>query len=267
MYRRLMFIFELASNFISAHEDVDILELLHEGPVAYQLALEKNRQLQDARSTLSQQLPVFPELARSLKTRVAAKYMLVQHPEVVHELFHHGHINDRESEGLIAENNAARVKLEYHPAADQIPDRFTLLKNVPFLRFLTDEEKAEIINNEKACQEEFYGSNVVLMNAKMSFARGARRQGWFNVVRGAVRQNTEGMLGHTTMGGTQRLRRLAKERLVNAGTVVGLDEQLMQVPYRCTYTTASFVHLFFFDKTQTNASAVELGKSSQLAAS
>lgn len=30
--------------------------------------------------------------------------------------------------------------------------RFTLLKNVPFLRFLTDEEKAEIINNEKACQ-------------------------------------------------------------------------------------------------------------------
>lgn len=70
MYRRLTFIFELASNFIAAHEDVDILELLHEGPVAYQLALEKNRQLQAARTTLSQQLPVFPELARSLKTRV-----------------------------------------------------------------------------------------------------------------------------------------------------------------------------------------------------
>ena len=69
-FRRLTVIFELASNFISAHEDVDILELLHEGPVAYQLALEKNRQLQDARATLAQQLPVFPELARSLKTRV-----------------------------------------------------------------------------------------------------------------------------------------------------------------------------------------------------
>lgn len=72
MYRRLTFIFELASNFISAHEDVDILELLNEGPVAYQLALEKNRQLKDARATLAQQLPVFPELARSLKTRVRA---------------------------------------------------------------------------------------------------------------------------------------------------------------------------------------------------
>ena len=47
-----------------------------------------------------------------------------------------------------------------------------------------------------------------------------------------------------------RVRKLAKERLVNAGTVVGLDEQLMQAPYQCTYTTASFVHLFFFDKTQ-----------------
>lgn len=30
--------------------------------------------------------------------------------------------------------------------------RFTLLKNVPFLRFLSDEEKMAIINNEKACQ-------------------------------------------------------------------------------------------------------------------
>lgn len=70
MYRRLTFIFELASNFISAHEDVDILELLNEGPVAYQLALEKNLQLKEARETLSKQLPVFPELARSLKTQV-----------------------------------------------------------------------------------------------------------------------------------------------------------------------------------------------------
>ena len=60
MYRRLTFIFELASNFISAHEDVDILELLNEGPVAYQLAYEKNRQLQQARDTLAQQLPVVP---------------------------------------------------------------------------------------------------------------------------------------------------------------------------------------------------------------
>lgn len=58
------------------------------------------------------------------------------------------------------------------------------------------------------------------------------------------------MLGHTSSGGTVRVRKLAKERLVNAGTVVGLDEQLMQAPYKCTYTTASFVHLYFFDKTQ-----------------
>jgi hypothetical protein len=43
IYRRLAFIFELASNFISAHEDVDILQLIQEGPVAYQLAFEKVR--------------------------------------------------------------------------------------------------------------------------------------------------------------------------------------------------------------------------------
>ena len=57
-------------------------------------------------------------------------------------------------------------------------------------------------------------------------------------------------MDHTSLGGTVRTRRLAKERLVNAGTVIGLDEQLMQAPYKCTYVTASFVHLFFFDKTQ-----------------
>lgn len=49
--------------------------------------------------------------------------MLVQHREVVHELFHHGHINEREFEGLIGQNNTARVRLDYHPHADQIPDR------------------------------------------------------------------------------------------------------------------------------------------------
>ena len=63
-------------------------------------------------------------------------------------------------------------------------------------------------------------------------------------------QNTEGVLDHTSVGGTLRRRLLAKERLVNAGTVIGLDEQLMEAPYKCTYVTASFVHLFFFDKTQ-----------------
>lgn len=55
-----------------------------------------------------------------------------------------------------------------------------------------------------------------------------------------------------------RVRKLAKERLVNAGTVVGLDEQLMKAPYQCTYTTASFVHLFFFDKTQASSSKISI---------
>ncbi len=71
-------------------------------------------------------------------------------------------------------------------------------------------------------------------------------------------QNTEGMLGQTSSGGTMRVRKLAKERLVNAGTVVGLDEQLMKAPYQCTYTTASFVHLFFFDKTQVSSNNISI---------
>lgn len=55
--------------------------------------------------------------------QLAARYMLVQHRDVVQELFHHGHINEREFEGLITQNNTARVRLDYHPLVDQIPDR------------------------------------------------------------------------------------------------------------------------------------------------
>lgn len=66
----------------------------------------------------------------------------------------------------------------------------------------------------------------------------------------SVLQTTEGLLDHKSTGGTTRTRRLAKERLVNAGTVIGLDEQLLEAPYKCTYVTSSFVHLFFFDKAQ-----------------
>lgn len=61
--------------------------------------------------------------SREYVMQVAARYMLVQHRDVVHELFHHGHINEREFEGLVGQNNMARVRLDYHPHIDNIPDR------------------------------------------------------------------------------------------------------------------------------------------------
>lgn len=248
IYRRLAFIFELASNFISAHENVDILELIKEGPVAYQLAFEKNRQVNEARETLAHQLPVFPELARALKTQVAARYILGQHKEIVESVFAQGHINEREYEKLIHKNNTSRIKLDYHPITEQIPDRRELLRSVPFFRFLSNDQFEAIVGNTSACVEEFYGSNVVLMKESGSDIQGHRRAGWFVVVRGSVRQLSEGMLDHKTAHGSVRQRLLSRERLLPAGTVFGLEEQLLNVPYESTFSTASFVHLFFFDK-------------------
>ena len=55
--------------------------------------------------------------------QVAARYMLVQHRDAARELSRLGHITEREFEGLIEQNNMARVRLDYHPQTDQIPDR------------------------------------------------------------------------------------------------------------------------------------------------
>lgn len=73
------------------------------------------------------------------------------------------------------------------------------------------------------------------------------------IVRHKTNQTTEGVLVLTSTGGTVRTERLAKKRLVSGGAVIGLDEQLLETPYRCNYVTASFVHLFYFDKNQVQA--------------
>ncbi|CAM9581375.1 unnamed protein product [Chrysoparadoxa australica] len=245
VYWRLAFLFELASTFISAHEDVDILELIKEGPVAYQLAYEKTRQINLARTTLAEHLPALPELARSLKTQVASRYILVQHRELVEEMYLQGHIHEKEHEALIHQNNAKRIKLDYHPHADQIPGRRQLLQNVPFLRFLTEEERDAVIFNNSACVEKFYGSNTVLMQGGATGGgTPAKHNGWFVVVRGSVRQVTESKSTSSTRGALPTI----KEKLVHSGMVFGLDDQLLDVPYSSTYMTSSFVHVFFFDK-------------------
>ncbi|KAG5183566.1 Sodium/hydrogen exchanger family-domain-containing protein [Tribonema minus] len=283
IYGRLAFIFELASNFIAAHEDVDILQIIKEGPVAYQLAFEKTKQLREARDTLVAQLPVFPELARSLKTQVAARYILVQHRGMVEESYRHGHINDREYARLLHSNNVSRVKLDYHPHTDHIPDRSQLLKGVPFLRFLTDADRETVIRNSAAVVEEFRGSHITLMRERSADVTGHKRSG---CVRQVTKSFVMGSGRHANSTGSPYLGPLVsseevlpincvingdtigrhgevpqmvrKERLLHAGTVFGLDDQLLEIPYHSTYTTASFAHLFFFDKAQILAMAEDM---------
>lgn len=65
------------------------------GDAADQLARENLKQLDDASATLGQQLPAFPEVARSLKTQVAARFLLAKHRHFVEELYLDGFINEK----------------------------------------------------------------------------------------------------------------------------------------------------------------------------
>lgn len=65
------------------------------GDAADQLARENLKQLDEASATLGQQLPAFPEVARSLKTQVAARFLLAKHREFVEELYLDGFIQEK----------------------------------------------------------------------------------------------------------------------------------------------------------------------------
>lgn len=39
-----------------------------------------------------------------------------------------------------------------------------------------------------------------------------------------------------------------REHPLHAGAVFGMTDSMLGLPFRATYTTTSFVHLFFFDR-------------------
>ncbi|CAM9426926.1 unnamed protein product, partial [Phaeothamnion confervicola] len=189
IFGRLAAVFELASNFIAAHEDVDIGALLPAGEAADSLARENLRQLDEASATLGQQLPAFPEVARSLKTQVSARFLLARHRQTVLELSSDGFLTDVEAEVLLRANADSRRRLDRHPYAEHLPPRTVMLAKVPFLRALGAESMVRIVNDDRFCAEEFHGSNVALLRQGESVVVTGPNKGsagWFYIVRGSV---------------------------------------------------------------------------------
>ncbi|CAM9848856.1 unnamed protein product, partial [Laminaria digitata] len=274
IFKKLAFVFELASNFIAAHEDIAILELLPEGDAADQLARENLRQLDDASGTLGQQLPAFPE--------VAARFLLAKHREFVEELYLDGFINEKERETILHVNVEFKIKLDDHPYAEHLPPRSVMLAKVPFLKPLSEEQLAQVVDDDAFCQEELHGSNVVLLRQSERVKHSGHNKGasgWYYIVRGSVQMVTvsqdrgsndkEGGGGgaaasapggavnasggadagaggaSSSGGGGVKIR----EHPLHAGAVFGMTDMMLGMPFRATYTTTSFVHLFFFDRT------------------
>ncbi|CAM9412929.1 unnamed protein product [Chrysoparadoxa australica] len=269
IFKKLAFVFELASNFIAAHEEIDILELLPEGPAADHLAHENLVQLNDASGTLGQQLPAFPEVARSLKTQVSSRFVLTKHRQFTVELAKRGFINEKEQEELLHQNTICRIMLDDHPYAEHLPPRSVILCKIPFLRQLPDMLMKVLVEDDTICQEEFHGSNVLLMeqgSTKLDNGANRGKKGWYYIVRGSVLMMADSKdLATSTSGSMSSTagKKGPKFTTLHAGAVFGMTDQMLGVPFRAAYTTASFVHLFFFDRDQLLQSASkheELGR-------
>ncbi|KAG5188581.1 Sodium/hydrogen exchanger family [Tribonema minus] len=218
VFEKLAFVFMLAKNFILAHEGIDMTDLLPEGAAAQRLA------------------------------QVSARFMLHRHREVVEELMRGGFINEREGEALLHRNAVSHTLLHDHPYADHLPPRTVLLSKVPFLRQLNDEDLKRIVEDESCCSEQFHGSNVVLIrNGAQTVAQGPNKSsgaaGWYYIVRGTVH-----MISENPVKGR-------RQQVLHAGAVFGMTDQMLGRPFRGAYTTASFVHVFYFDKDRLLAEA------------
>lgn len=91
----LTFILTLYSGCSQAHSNVRIEELFGSGPISKQLALEVDLEVRRAKAALKEFLPVFPDLLNSVKTEIAARFLLHKHRSLLEDAFEAGSINSR----------------------------------------------------------------------------------------------------------------------------------------------------------------------------
>ncbi|KAH8064993.1 potassium:proton antiporter [Aureococcus anophagefferens] len=182
IFRRMAFVFEVAYNFIHAHEDVE-----------HALAAEE----------------ILGECERHI--------------------------------------NAARIKLSQHPYTEQMPPIKTLVRDVPFLRPLTEAQLDDLIHDDDACRSEILLAHQTLaLEGERSLERRLEhhgRHGWFVIARGSVR-----LVHDREQHETSRSTATSEEVILSAGAVCCLEEQLLELPFTATYRTLSMVHLVFFDR-------------------
>ena len=251
IFRRMAFVFEVAYNFIHAHEDVEHAlaaeEIVDAGPVQEALVEEVAKMQAMAKATIAEYIDVFPESANAIKTQVAASFVLVRQHELMKESREHGHITAKELGECERHINAARIKLSQHPYTEQMPPIKTLVRDVPFLRPLTEAQLDDLIHDDDACRSEILLAHQTLaLEGERSLERRLEhhgRHGWFVIARGSVR-----LVHDREQHETSRSTATSEEVILSAGAVCCLEEQLLELPFTATYRTLSMVHLVFFDR-------------------
>uniref|UniRef100_A0A7S3JZM7 Cation/H+ exchanger transmembrane domain-containing protein n=1 Tax=Aureoumbra lagunensis TaxID=44058 RepID=A0A7S3JZM7_9STRA len=252
IFRRTAFVFEAAYVFIEAYKDVDIDEIVDDGAAKEALRTEIYNQCNAALHTIHDYIEVFPDVALAVKTQVATRYVLVRFQRILTELHEHGALSETELSRAEERINRARIKLEHHPVTEVVPLLNKILKSsIPFLRHPVPKEIIDRLCEDPSLagiRSEIIPSHVLLAkrDRKKIEKRGDHirksRFGWFVVVRGSVIANFQGIDEDTFNSNEEGI-------LLTQGSVVGLDEQLLGIPFAASYWTLSLVHLIFFDRT------------------
>lgn len=229
VFRQLAFVFEVAYNFVNAHEDVDVAEIVDDELVSMQLVEEITAQQNKAKSTISEYVSIFPEVANAVKTQIAARYVLIKQQEMLQELREHGHVAEKELDACSKAINSARLELRRHPYAEAMPSLLdTLLalqKSNPLLTCLG--QHLPRLVNEGACREEVLPANTILAK-KGRYKPERHRHGLFVVVRGSIKADENVLLG--------------------SGQSCCVEEQLLDIPFTSTCTAVSMVRVVYFER-------------------
>jgi NhaP-type Na+/H+ or K+/H+ antiporter/CRP-like cAMP-binding protein len=241
LFNRLAFFFELAMVFIEAHSNVDLEGLFGAGPMAQQLAREVDAEVLRAKAALKEFLPVFPDIINSVKTEIAARFLLNKYRSLLEHAVESGSLEQKEFDTGIKAVDASMVKLYDHTHSEIAAPRPVLLNNLSFLRFLSQEDKLRLFGpSSTLCRDVYVRSETTFMS------KGATDlKGWYVIVRGSV------LSGYGDGGEEGGEAMEEEESILQNGAILGFIESLLQSPTQPvphSYTAASYVHLLYFDR-------------------
>ena len=258
IFTKTAFVVEVAHNFVKALGDVDVNEIVDDGPDKIELKGEIETQRKLAQRTVDEYVKIFPDVANAVKTQIAAMFILVRMQRLVQELHEHGALNEKELDKASEKINVSRIKLAHHPTIELVPALETvLLKDlkVPFLEPMSSDCLAALLVDNTACRSEVVlADTIVTKKGKRKLERRGdvhSRKGWFVIARGAVQAIPAAAAGddedhhHKTTTTTADSDDVGE--VLGEGSICCLEEQLLGIPMTATLKTLSMVHLVYFE--------------------
>ena len=119
LHHHLALIFELALNFIEAHQNVSLQMFNPMQRMAVQTELTEK--VQSAMKTHQSVESMFPDITRAISTERGCKVLVEHERKHILKLFHAGEIDEKEAHGLIAKNVKAFKMVRMRSHALRIP--------------------------------------------------------------------------------------------------------------------------------------------------